>query len=941
MNEMNSKPEVASGQASGTIWEGGSQQPVVGAATATVGPVAQNQVRPVMPGHQMSPHIPPHHVHHQQMQPQHLASPVHQQHPHIHPAAPQMPQTPQGPPGAGASFLEHDLPQELLVQGWRKFWSKRENRPYFWNKLTGESLWEMPPMVKPQFDPVTDPLGIQCGPGSGGVIPPGMVGAMPSSNGPMIPPPGGVMHPVAKRRASEESLGSPMAKKFFLAGPWDLEVATNAIIYERLPTALPHPHPDIEALRCSLAAKLRQTYQELCHSRESINAPRESFNRWLMERKVAEDGVGIGAGLGLHGLPPAPGPGCSPSSITQLTTPPTDPLLPCRCAPPGISLSLYREVMNDIPIKLNKPKFTADARKQLSRYAEAAKKLIESRNVSPESRKIVKWNVEDTFQWLRKTVGANYDDFQDRLAHLKRQCQPHLTEAVKSSVEGICLKIYNLSCEYAKKVREKHLDLLKEHGITIPDPPPGPLMGGLLGGRKVWCYPVQFSTPCPRLPQIDYLPDRDHTLLRYHGDTLTINTSHLQKLEHLYRHNCFDDKKFEMFLPRVWCMLRRYSTFLGGGSGADGSSSDGKDGSGGRVGSNDRSSGSKGLPGINTEGQASQASLPTAVFECLHRAFGVTFECFASPLNCYFRQYCSAFPDTDSYFGSRGPILELSAVSGSFEANGPWCEELLEESVKHFERLLAASHEPLSFVIFLPDWGGGSPPGSCNAGLTMQHPLPPSISSPPLSSASSTSSSTSPGAGNVLSNPPPTPPSPSATTNTGSGTMPASPALLRLQNSSYKRRQILVPAHEHEFRHGYQHLLPRSELGVRSTHGTLVVWLQNEAGYQRWGPTEDRVDALVEAFRPGRERDRDRQELLSPQRNNSGGSSSGSGGGGNVPVVSTSNNCVPAGNNGASAPIISPPAVNAASDSVSSLVVVAPQASGNNAAALPQPTPHA
>jgi len=62
----------------------------------------------------------------------------------------------------------------------------------------------------------------------------------------------------------------------------------------------------------------------------------------------------------------------------------------------------------------------------------------------------------------------------------------------------------------------------------------------------------------------------------------------------------------------------------------------------------------------------------------------------------------------------------------------------------------------------------------------------------------------------------------------------------------------------------------RSELNVRSAHGTLVVWLQNNAGYQRWGPTDDRVEALLEAFRPGRERERDRQELLSPQRNNAG-----------------------------------------------------------------------
>lgn len=42
------------------------------------------------------------------------------------------------------NFVEPELSAELIQHGWRKFWSKRENRPYFWNKLTGESLWEMP-----------------------------------------------------------------------------------------------------------------------------------------------------------------------------------------------------------------------------------------------------------------------------------------------------------------------------------------------------------------------------------------------------------------------------------------------------------------------------------------------------------------------------------------------------------------------------------------------------------------------------------------------------------------------------------------------------------------------------------------------------------------------------------------------------------------------------
>ena len=41
----------------------------------------------------------------------------------------------------------HDLPPELLEVGWRRFWSRREGRPYFFNKVSNESRWEMPGQV--------------------------------------------------------------------------------------------------------------------------------------------------------------------------------------------------------------------------------------------------------------------------------------------------------------------------------------------------------------------------------------------------------------------------------------------------------------------------------------------------------------------------------------------------------------------------------------------------------------------------------------------------------------------------------------------------------------------------------------------------------------------------------------------------------------------------
>ncbi|KAH7981075.1 hypothetical protein HPB49_021318 [Dermacentor silvarum] len=109
----------------------------------------------------------------------------------------------------------HDLPAELLQVGWRRFWSKREGRPYFFNKLTNESLWEMPRLsTSAQYDPLTDPLGIQ------GPPTPVDPGTPPGPSHLLLPSPPPTSSPVLlpradKRRASDDA-NPAAAKKFVL-----------------------------------------------------------------------------------------------------------------------------------------------------------------------------------------------------------------------------------------------------------------------------------------------------------------------------------------------------------------------------------------------------------------------------------------------------------------------------------------------------------------------------------------------------------------------------------------------------------------------------------------------------------------------------------------------------------------------------------------------------
>ena len=51
--------------------------------------------------------------------------------------------------------------------------------------------------------------------------------------------------------------------------------------------------------------------------------------------------------------------------------------------------------------------------------------------------------------------------------------------------------------------------------------------------------------------------------------------------------------------------------------------------------------------------------------------------------------------------------MEFKPQCGSFEANPPFSEELLDATITHFERLLGDSLEPLSFIVFLPEVSKG------------------------------------------------------------------------------------------------------------------------------------------------------------------------------------------------------------------------------------------
>jgi len=125
-----------------------------------------------------------------------------------------------------------------------------------------------------------------------------------------------------------------------------------------------------------------------------------------------------------------------------------------------------------------------------------------------------------------------------------------------------------------------------------------------------------------------------------------------------------------VFLQRSWCVLARYETFTGNAAGL-------------------------------------QGAVTHASFDALEAILGVHGECFASPLNCHFPVYCSAFPDTDAPFGSVGSFHTWSPRSGCFEANPPFVNDAMLAMARRLMELLDGAQERgdrLAFFVVVPAW---------------------------------------------------------------------------------------------------------------------------------------------------------------------------------------------------------------------------------------------
>ena len=192
------------------------------------------------------------------------------------------------------------------------------------------------------------------------------------------------------------------------------------------------------------------------------------------------------------------------------------------------------------------------------------------------------------------------------------------------------------------------------------------------------------------------------------------------------------------------------------------------------------------------EGSGHHSATPPTVLNALRAELGVEMECFASPFNSHVPYFCSAFRDTDCFFGSVGSFFEFFPVQGSFEVGPPYVEELMEQMRLHLVALLQASDKPLSFTMIVPDWvtdGGGT---------------------------------------NVRKEPMP------------------SPSLRKIFEGADGFTRMTLQVKDHAFLDGFQHTFRRALF--RPPNPTLVMVMQNEAGAAAWPATAQVAEKIKAAW---------------------------------------------------------------------------------------------
>eukprot|EP00916_Digyalum_oweni_P006564 GHVL01011234.1.p1 GENE.GHVL01011234.1~~GHVL01011234.1.p1 ORF type:complete len:801 (+),score=263.42 GHVL01011234.1:45-2447(+) len=426
-------------------------------------------------------------------------------------------------------------------------------------------------------------------------------------------------------------------------------------------------------------SKIRNNFSKYCLKYLLLNTQNDALERWMLEQLTGKNLTSVGG---------------------------RDPLI-CQ---PELSLhssALRRELVSEIPSRLRDFKYSRDMRaiNILKNYTCISIKYLEhlTKYVNENIDEYIDSHNKDKHLWESNYFWSPFCERQAEDPTYAEECikMENILKNIKIFTKDDWIYIKNeiyKNIDYIDNIMKKqYLDRLKDIELKDICTYIEKCIGNLL--RYIY-RPLIILVLKYIYNDTKYIDNNNnihinnniqciekirHFDIKYMDDIIPISKMHFNKLKHLYICNntyniCNNEKNIENkeknienkeknienneFEYRLYTLLKRYITFIG----IDPNCTD-------------------------VRGGNMHAAAPETTFLYIKNNLHVNMECFASPLNCYFNTFCSAFYDTDKYFGSCGSFFDFEPTDGSFEVGPPYTEEVMLKTAEHLLYLLERSEQ--------------------------------------------------------------------------------------------------------------------------------------------------------------------------------------------------------------------------------------------------------
>ncbi len=102
-----------------------------------------------------------------------------------------------------------------------------------------------------------------------------------------------------------------------------------------------------------------------------------------------------------------------------------------------------------------------------------------------------------------------------------------------------------------------------------------------------------------------------------------------------------------------------------------------------------------------------QLGILPCVIKKLEIDYDLTFECFASAINCTLNNYCSIYHDIEQYFGSNGNFFNKTFIEGTHTFNPPYQKNIIElgfKKISYHLHVASENNKQLTFFLTIPVW---------------------------------------------------------------------------------------------------------------------------------------------------------------------------------------------------------------------------------------------